>query len=254
MPAAIRVVVDLGNSRMKWGLVAPDGTLGETIATPLDQPDAWEALVGRWSRGAGIDWAISSVNPPVAHQLSRLVERTAKAEPVWFRSAASVPVRHALATPETTGADRALAIAFLQAEMARPTPFTLISCGTAITVEHIDARGIWQGGAITAGFGLLSRSLHLGTAQLPEVVWGGVEPPDAWGDSTRPAVLAGVYWGVIGAVRELLGHQTAAFPDSPRFWTGGDAEAIASHMGGANSTIEPNLVLKALARFGFPGP
>ena len=39
--AMLRIVADLGNSRLKWGRVAPDGSLDRTVALPGDDPAAW---------------------------------------------------------------------------------------------------------------------------------------------------------------------------------------------------------------------
>ena len=60
-----RVVADLGNSRLKWGLVDDSGRVTEVIALPLNETPAWVAAWRKWCEG-GIqlsDWAVSSVNP-----------------------------------------------------------------------------------------------------------------------------------------------------------------------------------------------
>ena len=46
----IRVVADLGNTRLKWGRLDESGRLAETIALPLDDPTAWAAA---WAAGIG---------------------------------------------------------------------------------------------------------------------------------------------------------------------------------------------------------
>ena len=61
-----RVVADLGNSRLKWGLLDDSGRLTDVIALPLNETPAWVAAWRKWCEG-GIqlsDWAVSSVNPP----------------------------------------------------------------------------------------------------------------------------------------------------------------------------------------------
>ncbi|MBX6316102.1 MAG: type III pantothenate kinase, partial [Isosphaeraceae bacterium] len=106
-------VADLGNSRLKWGRVGPDGSIEATIALPIDDPSAWSAALAAWlPAGEPSAWAIASVNPPAAEALQRCLEGHSSRPPVlrWFRSAADVPVRHALERPETAGADRELAV------------------------------------------------------------------------------------------------------------------------------------------------
>ena len=161
-----------------------------------------------------------------------------------------MPVRHDLEGPETAGADRALAVSAAVRLMPQGRPGLVVSCGTAITVERITADGIWQGGAIAAGLGLAARALHLLTAQLPLVELD--RAPPAWGSSTRPAVEAGVYWGAVGAVRELLARQAGDLLEDPWvIWTGGDAALLAGPIAGKDARIEPDLVLLGLSHLAF---
>jgi len=244
----IRFVADLGNSRLKWGWLDETGRLVETIALPLETPRAWAAAWREWSgRDPGpSSWAISSVNPPVANRLEQFLKTRGAGSVCWLRSAADVSVRHSLDRPETTGADRALAVSAAIRLMPQARPGLVVSCGTAITVERITAEGIWQGGAIATGLGLAARALHLLTAQLPLVELH--QAPPAWGSSTRPALESGVYWGVVGAVRELLARQADDLHGDPWLvWTGGDAALLAGPIAGNEARIEPDLVLIGLS-------
>ena len=126
-------------------------------------------------------------------------------------------------------------------------PGLVVSCGTAITVERISKQGIWQGGAIAPGLRVAARALHNQTAMLPLVELH--QAPPHWGASTRPAVEAGVFWGTVGAVRELLDRQTADLGSDPWvIWTGGDAALLAGAIAGSDARIEPDLVLLGLCR------
>jgi type III pantothenate kinase len=126
-------------------------------------------------------------------------------------------------------------------------PGLVVSCGTAITVDRIAVDGTWQGGAIAPGLRLSARALHLLTAQLPEVDIS--EAPPVWGPSTLPALAAGVYWGVVGSIRELLKRQETDLLPSPwLLWTGGDAPNLAPWIAGDDAHIVPDLVLLGLSR------
>lgn len=243
----VTIVADLGNSRLKWGQVGPNGDLPAVVSLPPDDPGTWAATWDGWRlAGVSSEWWVSSVNPPLAERFSSFLHEQGVAATHWFRSAAEVPVQHELETPETAGADRALSI--LGALTVRPSdgPGVVVSCGTAVTVERVSADGVWLGGAITAGLGLSARALHLLTAQLP-LVEPGSSPP-AWGRSTRPALEAGIYWGVVGAVRELLARQACGSEKKPWvLWTGGDAPRLAPEVEGSQARIAPDLVLQGLA-------
>lgn len=243
----VTIVADLGNTRLKWGRVGPDGDLLAVVSLPTDNPHAWAATWDDWRLAyAGAEWWISSVNPPLAERLGAFLHERGIDAVRWFRSAAEVPVRHELETPETAGADRALAVLGALRVRGSSGHGVAVSCGTAITLERISASGVWLGGAIAAGLGLSARALHMLTAQLP-LVEPGPSPP-AWGRSTRPALEAGVYWGVVGAVRELLAHQALGLEEKPWvLWTGGDAARLAPEVEGDQAQIAPDLVLQGLA-------
>lgn len=127
----------------------------------------------------------------------------------------------------TLGADRvanAIALAAFH-----PLPAIAVDCGTAITLEVVDAERIFRGGAIAPGRRLMRHALAAGTAQLPEVPFS-TELPDRIGNGTMESIRFGVDRGAIGLVRELV--ETAAKPygglDSVTvIATGGDAAFFA---------------------------
>ncbi len=220
-----RVFADLGNSRLKWGRTLDDGTL-DVVALPVDDPSAWLAAWSRWNPSASpSSWAISTVNPRVAERLGRFLEGQPEVSARWFRSAADVPVRHELETPETAGTDRAFAALGAMADHPEGGPGIVVSCGSAITVERISADGVWQGGAIAPGFRLAAEALHAMSTQLPLV--HPDRPPAAWGRSTVPALEAGVFWATVGAIRGLVAGQAEGLSTRPWVvWTGGDAALL----------------------------
>ncbi len=243
----LRIVADLGNSRLKWGRLDASGQVAEVIALPVDEESAWEVAWSRWAPGPGSSWAIASVNPPVAKRFAAFLDTRGVARSTWFRSAAQVPLRHALEEVETAGADRALAVLGTLTDRPIGVPGMVILCGTAVTVERVSDDGTWQGGAIAAGLSLTARALHMLTAQLPLVV--PREAPPAWGPATLPALEAGIYWGVVGAIRELLERQAAGFTQRPWLvWSGGDAPALASDVRWEGGRVVPDLVLRGLAQ------
>jgi type III pantothenate kinase len=245
------IVVDLGNSRLKWGRLDAGGMLTTTLALPLDDQNTWSDAWDRWTlAGERSRWAISSVNPPVADRLQSFLADRSVADIRWWTSAADVPVLHALETPETTGADRALSVSAALGLVGPGRPGLVVSCGSAIVVEHVSAAGVWQGGAIAPGIGLAARALKVLTAQLPQVEVG--EAPPAWGASTEPAIRAGLFWGTVGSIKEIVARQSAGLEPRPwQMWTGGDALRLASFVSGAQARVVPDLVLLGLARVAF---
>jgi type III pantothenate kinase len=253
-----RAVADLGNTRLKWARVGDSGALVDKASLPLDPPawaEAWAQLQGPSGTGES-SWAISTVNPPVASLFAAFLESQGARSVTWFDTASQVPVAYDVEGADTGGADRALAVAGAVRLMPAGRPGLVIMCGTAITVERIDAKGVWQGGAIAPGLGTSARALHILTAQLPLVDLRRVDlenPPAAWGKATVPSLEAGVFWGTVGAVRELIARQTDDLGDEPWvIWTGGDSEVLSRFVSGPMARCEQDLVLSALKHLVFP--
>ncbi len=252
IPLSGRIVADIGNSRMKWAALGPDGRIVERVALPLDAPTTWIETLQRWGVGTESRWAIASVNPPVASVVEETLRREGMIAISWFRSAADVPQQSTLKSPNRAGVDRALAVLAATAIGPKAGPGLVISCGTAITVERISDSHIWQGGVIAPGLGVSARALTRNTAQLPLVL--PTTPPCPWGQDTDSALAAGIFWGMVGAVREIIRRQDD--PGSPprwRIWTGGDAEILASQIEDERSAslIVPDLVLIGLGIAAF---
>ncbi len=215
------MLADLGNSRLKWGW-SDAQSITKVVSLPASDESAWTEA---WDPTASLlPWSIASVNPPELDRFIHFLTERGVERINLYRSAADVPVAHRLRHPERTGVDRALAV--WEAIRRNPnTPGIVVSCGTAITVERIGLDSTWHGGAIGVGLGLSARSLHQQTAQLPLARTDQV--PKSWGDSTDPAISAGVFWGVIGAVREIAGRQAEGLGSKPwLIFTGGDAHLI----------------------------
>ncbi len=88
----LRIVADLGNSRLKWGRVDGAGKVVESLALPNDDAEAWAAAWSLWNPPqAASEWAITTVNPPVATELASFLADRQVDEVTWYRSAADVP-------------------------------------------------------------------------------------------------------------------------------------------------------------------
>jgi glucokinase len=85
-PAALTLAVDLGGTRMRAAVVAPDGEITgkKVMATPRDAacPDALLDLVGDVSAGAGVTDAVIGVPGRVDHRAGRL-EHAPNLPPHW---------------------------------------------------------------------------------------------------------------------------------------------------------------------------
>jgi type III pantothenate kinase len=144
------------------------------------------------------------------------------------------------------GVDRLLnAVA---ANVIRPAarPAVIVDTGTATTVDLVNTDGAFEGGAILPGFELCARALHDYTALLPllsiEELAG--EPREPLGRNTRAALRSGLFWGQLGAVKELIERLTPVRTEPLVLLTGGGAVLLASHF--PEARWEPHLSLQGL--------
>ena len=108
----LRIVADLGNSRLKWARLDEEGRLTPSSALPPDDPLAWDALWDDWHQNQRQPsrWAIASVNPPVAQHLAAFLQGRHVRQATWYQTAADVPIDMDVEGADTGGADRALAV------------------------------------------------------------------------------------------------------------------------------------------------
>jgi len=127
-------------------------------------------------------------------------------------------------------------------------PCVVADFGTAITIDCVNAEGVFLGGAILPGLGLSAESLSAGTAQLPRVKLS--EPNWVYGKDTEQAIIGGVVYGARGALRGLV----EAYATDLGRWpvvilTGGDARWVCQSPSQSDlvQAIVPDLVLRGVA-------
>ena len=127
------------------------------------------------------------------------------------------------------------------------TPAVIIDCGTATTVDYISAAGAFAGGAILPGFELSARALHQYTARLPliDVATLGHSPPNPLGHNTAAAIQSGLFWGQLGAVRELITRLSDDTVSPLILLTGGGGSLLQPYI--SEAIYEPHLSLQGLS-------
>jgi type III pantothenate kinase len=245
------IAVDVGNSRAKWGLFFA-GKLTDTASLPLDDPAAYDQQWRAWMatsssrlapHASPLTWSIASVNPDGTRPLIDWL-RDGGFEPLDLDDPARLPLRVELDRPEAVGIDRLLDAVAVNARRQPGRPAIIVDAGSAITVDAVSADGAFLGGAIAVGLGLAARALHECTYWLPLV--NVTAPAAPLGRSTPDAMHSGLFWGAVGAVRELVRQLASSLGGSPElFLTGGDAVLIAPHVDPA-AHLAPDLTLHGI--------
>ena len=234
------VVVDVGNSRIKWGRCA-ENRVAEMASLPHDEESAWQRQLDAWQIAPGSTWAVSGVQPQVRTKLVEWLERLgAKVIVLESFHQLLIPVI-AVEHPEQVGLDRLLNAVAVNSVRAPDNAAIIIDAGTAVTVDYVDAAGVFWGGAILPGLRLMAKALHDYTALLPFVeVADWVEPP---GRNTEKALQSGIFRAVLGGIDRLV-LELMAYAGGPCevYMAGGDASLLAPYL--TCPTVTPHLQLR----------
>jgi len=226
------LAVDVGNSRIKIGLFdAPKdssldsrGTASRSQLTafaelpecvdfhsiPLKTSVDWDAVFGNHDRTRNLHSVIVGSNQ---HGVDRVVAEWPEwlAKPVVMRNAKSLTLDVQVDEPNRVGLDRLLNAVAANVVRDSGQAAIIVDCGTATTVDFVSSSGSFCGGAILPGFTLCARALNQYTEVLPLISMSELFdlPPSedchpALGSNTQAAIMSGVFWGQIGAVRELM--------------------------------------------------
>ncbi len=131
------------------------------------------------------------------------------------------PFQNNYKTPKTLGVDR-LAACTGALFLSKNSPFLVIDIGTCITYDYVDNENVYQGGPISPGITLRSKSMHNYTAKLP-LVNLSLDKFDTSGMSTKNALKAGIKKGISFELNGFISEYKNQNPSLKVFLTGGDA-------------------------------
>ncbi|MGB9428992.1 MAG: type III pantothenate kinase [Gammaproteobacteria bacterium] len=243
------LLVDMGNTRMKWGLARSQEISGYGAAVHAEKPIA-EVLKTAWA-GLPSPQRILVANVAgvaVVENLQRYCQGHFKLAPEFV-----IPVQQAGGVtngyhdPAQLGADRWAAVIAAYAKYGGPV--CVVGCGTAITVDTVTRTGRHLGGLIAPGIGVMHRALAAATAALPGDQGNMIE---LYARDTRAAVTSGIVYAATGFVERATAEIRAQHGNNLSILlTGGDAERLQPLMQG-RFTLEPHLVLEGLAMLAEP--
>ena len=228
--------IDVGNSHIYGGVFSGDeiclrfrhtssnstsDELGIFLKTVLREnqcdPDTIKAI------------SICSVVPQLDYSLRAACIKYFGLEPFLLQAGVKTGLNIKYRNPVDVGADR-IANAIAGSHLFPGKNLIIIDFGTATTFCAITTQKAYLGGAILPGVRLAVDALSKNTAKLPAVDIVKVE--QAVGRSTIESIQSGVFYGALGACRELIGRiKQEAFPGQPVLVlaTGGFASLFEKH-------------------------
>ncbi|QSP95982.1 type III pantothenate kinase [Marinobacter salinisoli] len=236
----MRLLVDAGNTRIKWRLDS-DGRVVDQGAALLVDRNPLAALAGRADAVERVAVSVVAAEEQRERLSQLLSDLTGAPVRYHWAEAARGGLVNAYSSPSKMGADRWHAM--YGAWASRRQGCAVVDAGSAVTVDYVDDAGRHLGGFILPGLQMMFRSLKTDAARI------GFDPDQvlevAPGRSTTECVNHGLAWLSAGMVSRIQ-QDMASFGLRETLVTGGDADRLVRL--GLNGIIKPGLVLDGLAK------
>ncbi len=217
------LVIDAGNSAIKWARSADDGHrfIGGGTHPRATGGTAAAQLIEAWSQPhPSAVYGVCVADEDTRTMIEAAVQAICALPVHWFTAqpefdgagpGAGLWLRNGYRDPEQLGADRWHGLIAAAAQF-RDEALLLVTAGTATTVDSLipaaDGSLLFVGGLIAPGYDLMRDSLAQGTAGLPLAQGHAVR----FADNTDDAIATGVHCAQIG----LVEHQARKMAEELR--------------------------------------
>lgn len=240
------LAINIGNSLTTAGLVREEKVDPVVSVETRELDSIAPRLAELWAQVADPDIARVVVGSVVANRvepLCRIVKDVTSRDALVIRRDLPVPMELDVENPETVGIDRICGAAAAYHRLQHAC--VVADIGTAMTVNVVSDDGVFLGGAILPGPHTAARSLAEYTAALPKIDLR--RPERHIGRNTEEAILSGVVFGAVGALRELTERYATEMGRWPQLVvTGGGASLIAELCEFVDNVV-PHLTLLGIA-------
>lgn len=243
------LLVDLGNSRIKWAL-AQGHRLGRQQALPIDAAGAVPVALLLAALPDRIDAIrmVSVAHPARTQAIARALQRAKGAEVRLLRTTALAGgVRCGYHDPWRLGADRWAAIIGAHHLHSPPRAYCVVDAGTAMTIDFISSRGQHAGGVIVPAPALMVATLLRDTQGIRRrAAPGRTGPRTLFARSTREAIVQGAHEAAVALIERA--YRTARSRYGRRAGlviTGGAAPELLPSLAPRHEHV-PDLVLRGL--------
>lgn len=237
--------IDVGNTALKWRLRSCGNA---RQGGGVHQRD-WHGMSAGLAAeiGGSVDeiWVASVAGRDADRELAVALEaRFATAGRFYYSRGEHLGIRNSYSQPERLGVDRWLAMLEAWHQVGANI---IVDCGSALTLDAVDARGEHLGGYIVPGLAMLEGSLLKSTGSVrfdSPMQWQSLDP----GNSTLDCVHNGAIRMTVAFVTDaVVALQKAVQDTCTVFLTGGDAERVGRWLD-IPVEVAPELVLDGLER------
>lgn len=236
------LVIDIGNTNIECAALDgrhPIKCWGRRTENCINQSQLKSLLVRCPKKIDGI--MISSVVPMLNKDIGRVCKELFDLSPL-FASSNNIPMKIKGYNPRQLGPDRLLAA--LAAFRRFKKALIIVDAGTGITIDAVNSKGEFLGGAIAPGATAMAKALHLSTAKLPLVKFKKVRSPTA--HSTKDAIRVGINLGLAGLIDRIVESIAEEMETLPLVVATGGAAQYFKTLCKTIRHVCPNLVLEGL--------
>ncbi len=249
----VKLLIDIGNSRIKWCLYDNAQKLfAASGAMHIDITAQQNLFSAAWGSLASCPEKVLVSNvsgQQIAESLNAWVQKQWQIETQFVHTeAASYGVRNAYDDYNQLGVDRWLAIiAAWHRYRDNKRAICVVDCGTATTIDGISESGQHLGGFIFPGYTMMQEALVSKTSAIDAVT--NTVPSDNFSNATVQAVSNGCYLATLATIDRVVASMKQQYGgDLLCVITGGVAELVHNQLATAFDH-EPDLVLHGLALF-----
>lgn len=248
------LLLDLGNSRIKWALLAPEGSLSEQkYISPAANLNAQLRQLQQDCSQYTLQkiYAASVAKISLNTAIKNWAQENWQLEVIFLTTATNAAgVINGYQYPQQLGVDRWLAL--LAAKNMHPDVTScVVDCGTAITLDVLDAQGQHLGGLILPGLNMMQTALLDGTSDLKNLVdkinkIDNAKRHKILAQNTAAGIKFGTIMAVVALLELILGHLAQTYAKVALIFTGGAAEEILPLIEHPHIYV-PDLVLRGMA-------
>jgi len=220
----MNIAVDIGNTRLKCGIFLPNGEIKVHFLPIPPQGAQFGKLTAVCP--PSVTWWVAPTGTFPWQELKAEILKIRPTDQFEILTHQRIPLTMDVEFPDKVGIDRLLA-AFAATKKYGNAPMLVVDAGSAITLDLV-LNGTFCGGAILPGLVTLSETYPQISEKLPIVDPFSTIRPIYPGKNTKNAILNGIYWGTIGAIRQFYETCYCQKPDTRLILTGGDAEHLLS--------------------------
>ena len=244
------LVIDVGNSSIMLGIFRGDQLEHHwRVATDRNKTDdEYGILIKSLFLDAkvyahDIDGIImSSVVPPLMFAFESMSKKYFNLKPLVIGPGIKTGLNIKAENPREVGADRI--VNAVSAIHYYGPPLIVVDFGTATTFCYVDERGCWAGGAIAPGLNISTEALYSRASKLPRVEIA--KPSTLLGKNTVAAMQAGIFYGFVGQVNEIVSRMKAELHVNPKVVATGGLSSLFKEETKSIDIVDPFLTLKGL--------